>query len=193
MQRSLGTLAVLALAGLAPSVVGADDPPPDPAAATNAAEIIAERQALMAELESLMRPIDSYTAGEAFDPAELRAASVTISQELQKLPKLFPPATNLYDPAVATPATLALPSIWQNFPTFTALAENASAAATKVSTAGDADELRAAALALRAACDACHAPFLRPYHPSTVSSEDLEFDFDAVFEDTAPAEPAETE
>ena len=188
MQRSRSGFAVLALAALLPSVVGADEPPAD------AAKVIAERQALMAELESLMRPIDSFTVGEALDQKELRAAAATISQELLALPKLFPPDTNLYDPAVATPATLALPAIWQNFSAFTALAESASAAATKVSNAHDADELRAAALALRAACDACHAPFLRPYQPSTVSSEDLEFDFDAVFEgDEAPAEPAESE
>ena len=114
MQRSRSAFAVLALAGLLPSVVGADEPP--------AAQIIAERQALMAELEGLMRPIDSFTVGEAHDPAELRSASVTMAEKLRTLSTLFPPATNLYDPATATPVTLALPSIWQDFSTFSALA-----------------------------------------------------------------------
>lgn len=198
MKTSRRAFAVLALAGLLPSVVGADEPPADAtvgsAADANAAEIIAERQALMTELENLMRPLDSFTAGEAHDRAELRSASVTMSEKLRTLPRLFPPATNLYDPAAATPVTLALPSIWQDFATFSALAEGASTAATNVSTAGDPAELRAAGLALRTACDACHALYLRPYEPATVSSEDLEFDFDALFEgDEAPAEPAEAE
>ncbi len=186
MQRSRSAFAVLALAGLLPNVAGADEP-------ADAAQIIAERQALMTELEILMRPLDSFTAGEPHDQAELRAAAATIAQELRTLPKLFPPATDLYDPAAAAPLTLALPSIWQSFSTFTALAESAAAAAARVSAATDADELRAAAAALRAACDACHAPFLRPYRPSTVGSEDLEFDFDAVFrDDDAAKENADT-
>lgn len=188
MQRNLGAFAVLALSGLLSSVVGADEPP------AGVAEIIAERQALMTELEDLMRPLDSFTVGEAHDQAELKAAAASIADKLRTLPKLFPPASNLYDPAAATPVTLALPAIWQSLPAFTALAESAAAAATKVSAANGADELRAAALELRAACNACHAPFLRPYQPSTVTKEDLEFDFDAIFEDDGAAtEPAEPE
>ena len=30
-------------------------------------------------------------------------------------------------------------------------------------------------------CDACHELYLRPYHPSKVTKQDLDFDFDSVF------------
>lgn len=176
----------LAVAAGFTGIACADDPAPADGPGwtglTTPEDVILARQALMTEMERLMRPIDSFTAGEPADPADLRSAAVTISQILLALPHLFPPTTNRYDPAAATPVTIALPAIWQDFPTFSALAAAASAAATTAASATDAQALKAGGQNLRGACDACHAPFLRPYAPATVTDEDAQFDFDALFE-----------
>jgi hypothetical protein len=46
-------------------------------------------------------------------------------------------------------------------------------------TTGD-EMLRAAALEVRASCDACHTLSMKVYVKPEVRDEDLEFDFDAV-------------
>jgi cytochrome c556 len=86
----------------------------------------------------------------------------------------------LYDPAVRESPTLALPAIWQDFDAFLAIAEASESAAAGMAAADDAETFRAAGRSLRAACDACHVRFSRPYTPPEVSQEDLEFDFDSV-------------
>jgi cytochrome c556 len=163
----------------------AADPDPDKPGWTglsNPRDEIAARQGLMAEMERLMEPIDSYTIGQAAEPESLRSAAQTISRILAALPHLFPPTTNLYDPKAEEPVTIALPAIWDSFPAFYAFAEAASNNAAAMAGKSTPDELRDAAASLRAACDACHAPFLRPYVPETVDEGDTSFDFNSVFE-----------
>jgi cytochrome c556 len=176
-------ITVLAI-GVVPAVL-ADDPIPSNApgwtGVTNIEDVILARQALMLEIERLMRPLDSFTVGEPADPEDLRSAATTISQMLLAVPHLFPPTTNLYDESSDTPITIALPSIWQDFPTFYALAGAAVSSATALSTMKSTEEITAGSLNLRGSCDACHALFLRPYEASTVTKEDLEFDFDSLF------------
>jgi cytochrome c556 len=149
---------------------------------SNPADVIAARQALMAELERLMRPVDTFADGQGGDAATVREAATTVAPLLLALPHLFPPTTNRYDEKAEQPETLALPAIWQQFAAFYALAGNASAAATRMGAIADAETLRTAGKELRAACDACHAPYLRPYVASSVSDTDREFDFDSVLE-----------
>lgn len=168
----------LAAAALADDSAPADGP--GWTGITQPREVIAVRQALMIEIERLMRPLDSFTAGQPAELADLRSAATTIAPMLLVTPHLFPPTTNLYDPAAEEPATLAMPAIWQNFAAFAALATASAAAATTAAEKTDAEELRAAARTLRATCDACHAPYLRPYVAAEVSKEDLDFDFDSV-------------
>ena len=93
---------------------------------------------------------------------------------------LFPPTTNLYDPKVTEPKTLALPPIWKNFDNFYALATAASKAAADLSETQDKAAMKTASLRLRASCDSCHALFLRPYVPPKVLDSDLQFDFDSA-------------
>jgi cytochrome c556 len=181
MKRSMYVLALVAALGL--TLAGAHAQAPAGAGWTGVnapADVIAARAALMAELERLMRPVDTFAAGEGGDVDEVRAAATTIAPLLLATPHLFPPTTNLYDPAAEQPATLALPAIWQSFPAFYSMAGAAAAAATKMTGLTNAEELRAAGTALRAACDACHTPYLRPYVASSVSESDLDFDFDSV-------------
>ncbi|MGD2167249.1 MAG: cytochrome c [Gammaproteobacteria bacterium] len=150
---------------------------------TDPEAVIAARQALMTEMERLIMPIDLFTVGESADPDDLRSAALSIAQMIRAFPHLFPPTTDLYDAQADTPATLALPAVWDDFPAFYSLSAAATAAAQALSMATSESELTAGAKGLRAACDACHASFLLPYTPSTITSEDLEFDFDSLFEE----------
>jgi cytochrome c556 len=176
----LGTALIAALAG---AVWGADSAPKDGpgwTGLTEPEELIEAREALMVEMERIMRPLDSYTIGEPASPDELRSISQTVSQMMLAIPHLFPPTTNLYDPNVPIPKTLALPAIWKNWDSFEKLAEAAEVQASKITNMRTPDELKAGALALRATCDACHALYLRPYVPAKVTDEDRNFDFDSV-------------
>jgi cytochrome c556 len=180
VRRLAHTLSALCFA----AVAFADDPAPKDGPGwtglTNPADIISARLGLMVEIEEIMQPIDSLEAGVAADPADLRARAHTIEAMLAALPHLFPPTTNLYDPAAQPPATLALPEIWKSFPTFYAFAGAAVEAAEAFADTRDDSQLPAAAKSLRGTCDACHAVYLRKYVPPEVSDEDRNFDFDSA-------------
>jgi cytochrome c556 len=149
---------------------------------TEPEEVIEARRVLMIEIERQMKPIDAFTVGGQADVAALKSAAAAIEPMLLAFPHLFPPTTNLYDPSVLEPSTIALPAIWQDFATFRTLAEAAEAAAAATAAAEGAEPLRTAARNLRASCDACHTLFTEPYTPPQVTREDLEFDFDSVFQ-----------
>jgi cytochrome c556 len=187
MKRSLLTcIAVVAANGLSGPAVAQQ--PSAPSAAdgpgwtglTNPKDVIAAREALMVAIERLMEPIDSIEVEPPKDPTKVTAAAARISELLLALPHLFPPTTNLYDPKSDMPETLALPAIWESFPNFYQLAAAASAAAKKLSSTSGTEQLDAAGEALRGTCDACHALYLRPYVPSKVNQDDLNFDFDSA-------------
>jgi cytochrome c556 len=184
MKRNFAARAVLLAAVGLSSLAVAQKPSPgdDPGwtGLTNPKDVIAAREALMLAVERLMEPIDAMEV-EPPDTAKVSAAAARISQIMLALPHLFPPTTNVYDPASDMPETLALPGIWDDFPSFYQLAAAAAAAAKTLSVTQGADQLDAAGEALRGTCDACHALYLRPYEPSEVSEEDRDFDFDSVF------------
>jgi cytochrome c556 len=148
---------------------------------TNPSDVVAARQGLMSELERLMQPLDSFTAGQSVAVEVLQSNATTLSSLLAVLPHLFPPTTNLYDAAAEQPATIALPAIWQSFPAFYAFAEAAAQSAADMAEKRTPEELAQAATRVRASCDACHAPYLRAYIPEAVNDSDKEFDFDSVF------------
>jgi cytochrome c556 len=177
-------IAALALAAATTGAVLAADPAPTAGPGwtglTEPEELIEAREALMVEMERIMRPLDSYTIGEPADPDELRSIAQTVSQMMLAIPHLFPPTTNLYDPKAAEPKTLALPPIWKNWDAFEKLAVATHEKAEDVAKMRTPAELRQGALGLRATCDACHAGFLRPYVPAKVEDSDLNFDFDSV-------------
>ena len=147
---------------------------------TQPEKVIEARRALMDQAENLMKPIDSFTVGEPADAKLMRANAQTIGAMLHSVPHLFPPTTNRFDPDAADPPTLALPAIWERFAAFETFAENAQRMAAALEMSGDGEPLRAASVQLRAACDACHAGFMRPYTPPVASDEDKNFDFDSV-------------
>jgi cytochrome c556 len=149
-------------------------------ALTDPQAVIAARAALMLEIERLMKPIDLLATGERAPPDDLRSAATTIAKMLLAAPHLFPPPTNLYDAEAETPVTIAMPAIWTSFPAFEQMAKDSAAAAEAMAATQDPNDLEAAGSKLRATCDACHAPYLRPYVAEGVSNEDVNFDFDSV-------------
>jgi cytochrome c556 len=150
---------------------------------TEPEEVIEARRVLMLEAQRLMAPIDRFGLGEPVDPGELRANATSLEALLLALPHLFPPTTNRYDASVLEPPTVALPAIWERFPAFLTFAESAEHAAAALRDAEDGEALRDASAALRGACDACHAAFMKVYTPPEVRPEDLEFDFESVLPD----------
>jgi cytochrome c556 len=147
---------------------------------TEPAEVIEARRVLMTEAERLMKPIDGFSIGELGDPAALRSAAITLESLLLAVPHLFPPTTNLFDPQLHDPPTVALPTIWDRFAAFETFAASAERAAAALATAEDGEPLRAASARLRASCDGCHASFMKPYTPPQVTDEDRNFDFESV-------------
>lgn len=182
-----GAVTIL-LAMAAASTAGAQPAAPDDApgwtGTSDPDDVIAGRRGLMLEIEAQMRPIDSFGAGDDADPETLRAAARAIAAMLAATPHLFPPSTNRFDPDAEIPVTLALPAIWQDFRAFYTLASAASDAAMRVANAESAADLAAAGAALRGTCDACHGVYMysEAYTPPSVSDEDLDFDFDSLFE-----------
>ena len=147
---------------------------------TEPEEVIKARRALMDQAETLMKPIDSFTVGEPSDAKLMRANAQTIGAMLHAVPHLFPPTTNRFDPDAHDPPTVALPAIWERFAAFETFAENAQRMAAALEASEDGEPLRAASVQLRAACDACHAGFMKPYTPPAATDEDKNFDFDSV-------------
>jgi cytochrome c556 len=147
---------------------------------TNPREVIVARQELMEEIEKLMEPIDTVEVKGVRNPDGLRASAATISAMLLAVPHLFPPTTNRFDPKAQEPETLALPGIWKDFGSFYKLATAASTAAQRMADTQGTAPLRTAGLKLRAACDACHALYLRAYEPPKVLDSDRNFDFESA-------------
>lgn len=185
MQRThINAWLALAAIGSAAAAAAQNDAPGEGAGwtgLTEAEEIIEARRVLMLQTEELMKPIDAFTAGADADPAALKAAAATIEAMLLALPHLFPPTTDLYDPAELEQPTIALPALWQDFGAFRELAAAGEAAAAAMVEAESVEALRSAARTLRTTCDGCHARFTEPYTPPVVTEQDLEFDFESVF------------
>jgi cytochrome c556 len=175
---------LLSACGNSPQPVATSTAPPVAAAATASppADIIHARFKLMEQMDQLMVPIDTIQSTPVKNPDQLRANARAISAMLLSVPHLFPSDTNLYDPKVTEPATLALPNIWKNFDSFRQLAAATSRAANELSVAEGDAALRAAGGKLRAGCTACHTLYLREYAPSKPQASDQDFDFDAALD-----------
>jgi cytochrome c556 len=175
-------LALAACGAAAPPPASTAAQQPGPIAASRPADLIHARYKLMEQMDQLMVPIDSIQAVAVKNPQQLRANGKVIAAMLLAVPHLFPPNTNLYDPKVAEPATLALPAIWKNFDTFQQLALATSRTADEMGLAEGDAALRAAGNKLRAGCNACHVLYLRKYVPQKPQASDQDFDFDAALD-----------
>jgi cytochrome c556 len=123
------------------------------------------RKIMMDTIDRHMDAIDwMLTSGKPIDLAAAGEHADTMSVMLQAFPHLFPPTTNQWRPdAGRDPArdTFAAPELWANFPDFYQRAAAAAKTAYTASRARSAGELRNAMAALRAACDSCHALYVK--------------------------------
>jgi cytochrome c556 len=112
----------------------------------------------MDEVETMLAP------GGKLDVTDAREHLNTISVLLMAFPHLFPAATNQWkggadrDPALDT---FASPELWSNFAEFYRRASEASKIAFEASRTTRLNEFKTLVGQLRAACNSCHARFLK--------------------------------
>jgi cytochrome c556 len=154
-RASAAAVAVGALAGTAAL---AQELPP-------AKDTIFARKILMGAIDMNMDEIETMLAAEGkLDLIEGREHAETISTMLMAFPHMFPPPTNQWKPgADRDPATdtFAAPDVWANFADFYRRATIASKLAFDASRAKGADEFKPLVAQLRAACNACHAAYMK--------------------------------
>ena len=128
-------------------------------------DTIFARKILMGAIDMNMDEIETMLApGGKFEPAEAVEHSDTISIMLQSFPHLFPPSTNQWqagadrDPALDTVAS---PDLWRNFADFYQRAQTASKIALDATRAKSGKEFKELIIQLRAACNGCHAAYMK--------------------------------
>jgi cytochrome c556 len=128
-------------------------------------DAIFARKILMGAIDMNMDEIETMLApGGKFEPAEAVEHSDTISIMLMSFPHLFPPSTNQWQPnADRDPATdtAASPDLWRNFPDFYQRAQTASKLALDATRAKTGNEFKGLIGQLRAACNSCHAAYMK--------------------------------
>lgn len=158
-RRRLGAavLALVMLPGVAAS--GGEQP------ASAVKDRIFARKILMNAVDGQIDAIDwMVTSNKPFNLSEAIDRAGTVSAMLLALPHLFAPETNQWrDGAARDPArdTFASPALWENFSDFYRRAGEASHLALDLSRAKSRAEVAARFEALRAACDSCHALYVK--------------------------------
>jgi cytochrome c556 len=143
------------LAGAA--ALGQELPPPK--------DTIFARKILMGAIDMNMDEIETMLAPEGkLELAEGQEHAETISTMLMAFPHMFPPGTNQWKPgADRDPATdtFASPDVWSNFAEFYQRATAASKLAYAASRAKRVADFKPLIAQLRAACNACHAAYMK--------------------------------
>jgi cytochrome c556 len=128
-------------------------------------DTIFARKILMGAIDIKMDEIETMLApGGKFEPAEAVEHSDTISIMLMSFPHLFPPSTNQWQPGADRDAaldTVASPDLWRNFADFYQRAQTASKLALDATKAKNGNEFKGLIVQLRAACNACHAAYMK--------------------------------
>lgn len=112
-------------------------------------EAVAMRKALMREDGGLLRTLNGLSGAEA------AAALNIVLTNYSHIPEVFPEGSIVGD-------SEALPAIWENWETFTAIVETGKTAATQAIAAAEAGDATAYATALKAlggTCGQCHQQF----------------------------------
>ncbi len=135
----------------------------DQSAAT-AKDVIFARKTMMDSISDNMDQIETMISTGKIDLADAHEHADTISIMFMAFPHLFPPTSNQWKPnADPDPATdtFASPDAWAKFSDFYQRATVASKTAYDMSRADKPDELKTRTKELRAACDGCHAAYLK--------------------------------
>ncbi len=130
-----------------------------------AKDTIFARKILMGSIDMNMDEIETMTSPDGtLNLAEGQEHADIVSIMLMAFPHMFPPGTNQWvanadrDPATDT---FASPDVWSNFSDFYQRAQAASKIAFDASRAKRADEFKALVAQLRAACNGCHATYMK--------------------------------
>jgi cytochrome c556 len=158
MTRSRTLVAVLLFgAGLAAPASGQDQ------RAATPSDTIFARKTLMDAISEKMDALEAASAANrTIELGEAHEFADVISVLLMAFPHMFPAATNQWKPNVdKDPAfdTYAAPELWTRFADFYKRAGDASRIAYTASRATGEAEFKAAVVALRGACDGCHAAY----------------------------------
>ena len=115
---------------------------------------VMKRMALMTSIAEQMKVVGTMAKGQAtFDVEKARAALTDISHESARIPQLFKIRAD-------DPKSEALPKIWEQFDTFTALAnDTAKLSAQLATTVNSKADLPTVLKQMGASCKACHADF----------------------------------
>jgi cytochrome c556 len=130
-----------------------------------AKDAIFARKILMDAIGHNMDEIEGMMASpKGVDMAEAGEHADNISIMLMAFPHLFPADTNQWKPNVERDPgrdTYAAPELWTNYADFYARAAQASKVAYNASRARQESAFKTFAIELRAACDSCHAAYLK--------------------------------
>jgi cytochrome c556 len=162
--RRLGIIMVGALATATIVCAASQAPGQDQSAATPNATIYA-RKSVMDMISDKMDRIEAeVSSSKKIDYDAVREAADVISVLLQTFPHMFPSSTNQWKPDVPRdPAddTYAAPEVWTNYADFYQQAAAASQHAFTASRATEEGDFKASILQLRAACNSCHAVYMK--------------------------------
>src|SRR6266849_4781147 len=154
---TVSAIVVLAIGLLTGPTPAQESPPPK--------DTIFARKILMGAIDMNMDEIETMLAPEGkLELAEGQEHAETISTMLMAFPHMFPPRTNQWtlgadrDPATDT---FASPAVWSNFTDFYQRATAASKLAFDASRAKRAAGFKPLIAQLRAACNACHAVYMK--------------------------------
>jgi len=128
-------------------------------------DAIFARKIVMDAIGRNMDEIEGMVASpKGVDLAEGREHADTISIMLMAFPHLFAADTNQWKPNVERDPgrdTYAAPELWTNYADFYARAAQASKIAYRASRTEEENAFKTFAIELRAACDSCHAVYLK--------------------------------
>jgi len=128
-------------------------------------EVIMARQLLMEGMEEEMMVVELSVEGKDIKLPELQTRAYSMNRLLAAFPHLFPPQTK--PPTDGSPSlTSASPAIWENFDDFYSKVMAAAMVAFDAGQAADADKFKEQVKLLRAACDSCHAQYMKVEPPS---------------------------
>jgi cytochrome c556 len=156
-------LAMLVLCAMAIVEARAEQRVPGLTGIDHAADVVQARQLLMTQIDEEMQPVDLAAGGKDFPLDELKTNANRISIMLGSFPHLFPPQTK---PGPDEFSTAAASAIWQDFEAFYGQTDAATKLAYDASQATTIDQFRDSAKKLRAACDGCHAKYMKVDSPT---------------------------
>jgi cytochrome c556 len=133
--------------------------------AATASDAIFARKTVMDGISSKMDALETATSStKKIDLATANEQADIVSVLLMAFPHMFPAATNQWKPNVDKDPgtdTFAAPEVWTKYADFYKQATAASKLAYNASRATQEAEFRTAMTQLRAACDGCHAVYLK--------------------------------